>query len=72
MTDSEIIAAFALDENQGMRALIQTHTPKLFALIRPIVGSQSATDEVLQRVAVLGDLFADVLSVEQELPVPGR
>ena len=52
MTDSEIIAAFALDENQGMRALIQTHTPKLFALIRPIVGSQAATDEVLQRVFI--------------------
>jgi RNA polymerase sigma-70 factor (ECF subfamily) len=52
MTDSEIIAAFALDENQGVRALIQTHAPKLFALICPIVGSQEATDEVLQRVFI--------------------
>jgi bifunctional non-homologous end joining protein LigD len=30
------------------------------------------SDEVLQRVDVLGDLFADVLTVEQTLPVPDR
>jgi len=30
------------------------------------------SDEVLERVAVLGDLFADVLTVEQELPADGR
>lgn len=52
MTDSEIIAAFARDQNQGMRALIQTHTPKLVSIIRPVVGSQSATDEVLQQVYI--------------------
>ncbi len=30
------------------------------------------SDEMLERIAVLGDLFADVLTVQQELPMPGR
>jgi bifunctional non-homologous end joining protein LigD len=30
------------------------------------------SDEVLDRVAARGDLFAEVLTVEQQLPVPGR
>ncbi len=30
------------------------------------------SDGVLERVDEIGDLFADVLTVEQELPVPGR
>jgi len=30
------------------------------------------SDEVLDRVEVLGDLFRDVLTVEQELPMPGH
>jgi bifunctional non-homologous end joining protein LigD len=29
------------------------------------------SDDVLERVAAVGDLFADVLTVEQRLPVPG-
>jgi bifunctional non-homologous end joining protein LigD len=30
------------------------------------------SDEVLERVAMLGDVFAPVLTVEQELPIPGH
>jgi len=52
MTDNEILKTFSRNPNQGMRELIETFTPYLYGIIRPMLHSHQDTDEVLQRTFI--------------------